>query len=121
MISRIPSALFNVFILLCAWLRSTALSALLYVSSRYSALLRASLRYSAPRYASLRYTALRYAYLRYTALRCTTLHYAALLRAIQGYPALFSTLFYSINCKLTRGRLDVKTDKGCDDPATYSE
>ena len=68
----------------------------------------------------LRYTALN-DMLRYAAPRYASLRYTALLCTILGYPALFSTLFYSINCKLTTGLMDVETDEGCDDPATYSK
>ena len=88
-----------------------------YASLRYTALLYASLRYTALLYASLRYTALLYAFLRYTALRCASL----VLCTTLGYPVLFSTRFYSINCKLTTGRMDVETNEGCDDLATYSK
>ena len=79
------------------------------------------LRYAAPCYASFSYAAPRYASFSYAAPRYASLRYAALLCTILGYPALFSTLFYSINCKLTTGWMDVETNEGCDDPATYAK
>ena len=97
-------------------LRSTALSALPYIphaTPRYSALLRATPRYCVLLRASLRYAALHCA----PTIRWATPRYAALFCPILGYP----TLFYSINCKLTTGLMDVETDEGCDDPATYSK
>ena len=124
----------------CALPRYPRFSALLCAAVRYTALLRRCviLRFhdTAPHCAPtircatlrsstvLRYThslTIRCATPRYATLPCATPRYAALLSAILGYPALFSTLFYSINCKLTTGRMDVKTDEGCDDLATYSK
>ena len=100
-------------------------TALLFDTLRYTALPRhcAALRsYDTLRYtAFLRLTALHCAPLRFSALLCATLRYSALLRAILGYPTLSSTLFYFINCKLTAGRMDVKTNEGCGVPATYSK
>ena len=62
---------------------------------------------------------LRFLTLRRATHLCATPHYTALLCTILGYPALFSTLFYSINCKLTMGQMDVETNEGCVDPSTY--
>ena len=143
MISRIPSVPSIVSTLPYASLRYAALYRVIRATLRFLPLSRATphfsalhcapttrcatlrpsttLRYTALLNNMLRYAAPRYAYLCYTALRCTTPHYTALLRAIQGYPTLFSTLFYSINCKVTTGRMDVKPDEGCEDPATNSK
>ena len=119
--SRIPSVLSIVSTLPYASLRYTALyraiprySTFPPAIPRYSALLYAMLRFLALYRAALRLLALHRSTLHYTALGCTTPHYSRLSCSI-------STLFYSINFKLTTGRLDVKTDEGCDDPATYSE
>ena len=109
--------------LLCTKLRSY--DATLYCAStitRYIALLRYTALHCAPlRCCATLPITICCATPRHATLPCATPCNTALLCTILGYSALFSTLFYSINCKLTTGLMDVETDEGCDDTAPYSK